>query len=71
MLQLKSQFDFSDSTPLLAMLLFDKFMTMHQDIEEVLLPLIAVTCLGLSEKMLERKRKCSIQQCQDEKGQVW
>jgi hypothetical protein len=50
------------------MLMFDKFMTIHSNIEEVLLPLIAVTCLGLSEKMLERKRKCSIQQCQDEQG---
>mmetsp|Transcript_17084 Transcript_17084/g.26436 ORF Transcript_17084/g.26436 Transcript_17084/m.26436 type:complete len:101 (+) Transcript_17084:380-682(+) len=50
---------------------FDRFVAIHASIEEVLLPLIAVVCLGLAEKMLECKRKCSTQQCQDESGQLW
>ncbi len=71
LLQLKSKYNFTDSTPLLALTLFDRFIAMHSAIQDVLLPLIAATCLGLSEKMLERKRKSQIHNCKDEQGQTW
>ena len=53
------------------MLFFDKFMVMHTNIQDVLLPLVSVTCLGLAEKMLERKRKFVMEQCTDEEGDLW
>ena len=55
MLQVKQLYNFSEYTILLAILLFDKFACMNaKNLDDSVVPLIAVVCLQISVKIHER-----------------
>ena len=50
----KDTYGFLDNTALLAIKLFDKFVSKNSLVQEEMHPLIAMTCLGLSVKIYEK-----------------
>lgn len=53
MIKIKGVYGFLDNTTLLAMKLFDKFLSINEFVQQEMFFLIAGTCLGLAVKMNE------------------
>ena len=51
---IKDTYGFLDNTALIAIKLFDKFVSMNELVQAEMHPLIAMTCLGLAVKMCEK-----------------